>query len=1020
MSFLTKFSLKNGAAIFIVALLLMGGGLYSFNGLKSELLPNIDLPNVTVTTIYPGASADDVDKKLTVPLENVLKGTESIEEIQSQSLESVSRIQMSFPFGADMEKLTQQIKDAVENVKLPEDAQTPTVNRLSFGAFPIVSLALFPQKSDQNVAKWVQETLKPDLEKIPGVSAAAISGVPQTFLEVTVDPAKASLNGVGLSSIKEAINGAFFSFPAGSVQENSIKVPIHIEQKITTLAQLQTLTVRSPLTNQAVRLADLAEIRAVEQRAEISRYNGKDSIALLITKKQDANTVQVAEDVYNILDKNKDKIQYATIFDQAEAVDSSIKELISKGLYGALFAALTVLLFLRNIRATLIAILSIPLSLLIAAIFIKWWGLTLNVMSLAGMTVAVGRVVDDSIIVIENIFRKILRNPNADRRELTLEGTREMLSAILSSTITTVVVFMPLGLVGGITGEIFLPFAVTVVVALLASFFVSITIVPVLARVSFNKAPKEPKEPYYVRLYERIIRSALAHKALTLFIAFLLLIGSGVLYAFGNVGFVFLPNEKVKIVAATIELPASTTLEKTNDVSLAIEGRLEEQKNRYPKRSISIGNFDFESGTTLPNRATYFIELAEGSDVPLEVKNIETVLKDVLEAQAPGATWAVREQGGGGPPSNNNVDIKLYSSDLSQLEKAALQVEQWMKQRSDLKQVTNNLQEKQQQWAVLLDGEKMKAANLSSFAVLGVIADRTRPVNAGIFNLEGVDQEVRLSYSKSLQGKAELESLLLFGPQGPKKLSDVARVEREDVYTSIQKLEGRIYAKISGQVIGNDIRAVSTAVTAGVKNLTLPQGVSLESGGGSDQTVQTFVDLGVAMAIAIGLVYLTMLVFFGKLRVPFIIMTSLLFVPIGALIGLILAREPLSLSAMIGLLMLIGIVVTNAIVMVDRINQNRSAGLTIRESLIESGKTRLRPILMTAIATIAALLPLVFSTPEGGIISRGLAVVVVGGLTTSTLLTVVFLPVVYELAFFRQHRQEKRNATSKPVAPKKK
>jgi HAE1 family hydrophobic/amphiphilic exporter-1 len=362
----------------------------------------------------------------------------------------------------------------------------------------------------------------------------------------------------------------------------------------------------------------------------------------------------------------------------------------------------------------------------------------------------------------------------------------------------------------------------------------------------------------------------------------------------------------------------------------------------------------------------------------------------------------------------------LYSSDLTQLEKAALQVEQWMKQRDDLKQVTNNLQEKQQQWAVLLDGEKMKAANLSSFAVLGVIADRTRPVNAGIFNLEGVDQEVRLSYNKSLQGKAELESLLLFGPQGPKKLSDVARVEREDVYTSIQKLEGRIYAKISGQVVGNDIRAVSTAVTADVKNLTLPQGVSLESGGGSDQTVQTFVDLGVAMAIAIGLVYLTMLVFFGKLRVPFIIMTSLLFVPIGALIGLILAREPLSLSAMIGLLMLIGIVVTNAIVMVDRINQNRSAGLTIRESLIESGKTRLRPILMTAIATIAALLPLVFSTPEGGIISRGLAVVVVGGLTTSTLLTVVFLPVVYELAFFRQHRQEKRNATSKNPAPKKK
>ncbi|GGG15648.1 efflux RND transporter permease subunit [Paenibacillus abyssi] len=1007
MQFLTRFSLKNAAAVLIIAVLLIGGGVYSFLTLKSDLLPDIEFPQLSITAVYPGASAEDVNQKVTTPLEEQLKGVEGLSDLTSQSLESVSRIQLSFPVGTDMDQATQSVNDLIGSANLPDEVNTPTVSRFSFSAVPVLNIALF-SKNEENAEQWVKEALKPELQQIDGVNSVALSAVGQQYLQITVDNGKAAQAGISLNAIKENIDNAFFSFPAGAVTEESVVVPVHVEQKLTKLSELEALTIVSPITQQPVAISDIASIESIEERSELARYNLQNSIALLINKKQDANTVEVADRVIETLDKYKDRIDYVMIFDQSEGIKSSIKELVSKGLFGALFAALTVLIFLRNIRATFISVLSIPLSLLIAAIFIKWWGFTLNVMSLAGMAVAVGRVVDDSIIVIENIYRKLKLNPTADRTAITIEGTKEMMSAILSSTITTVVVFLPLGLVGGITGAFFLPFALTVVVALLASLLVSITIVPVLARVSFVKLHEEKKEPFYVRWYERIIRYGLRHKAVVLLSAVILLIGSGLLYQFSNVGFVFLPNEKQKIISATVELPPSTTLEKTGEVSLIIEESLEQQKDKYEKRFVSIGGFDFATGSTLPNRAVYFIELADNVDTDEEIKTLERQFDTILTAEAPGSSWSVQEQATGGPPTNNNVDIDLFSDDLTELEAASAQVEELMSARVDLKNVSNNMQEKQQQWSVKLDNAKMKEYGLSSFMVLGMITDRTKPVDVGTFVLGDEPHEIRLNYSRPLEGQEELEGLMLFSERGPIALNEVAEVEQTEVYTSIQKLNERVYARVTGQVQGNDVRSVTQDVAEAVKQLDLPAGVSLESGGGSDETTQTFIDIGIAMIIAIGLVYLTMLIFFGRARVPFIIMTSLLFVPIGALLGLVIAQEPLSMSAMIGLLMLIGIVVTNAIVLVDRINQNRESGLTIREALIESGKTRLRPILMTALATIAALLPLVFSTPEGGLISRGLAVVVVGGLTTSTLLTVIFLPVIYELAFFRQHRKEQR------------
>ncbi|HEU4963679.1 MAG TPA: efflux RND transporter permease subunit [Bacilli bacterium] len=1028
MSFLTRLSLKNPVAIFILAFLLIFGGLYAFQSLKVEMLPNIEFPQLTVQTVYPGASPNDVDEQVTSKLEAQFKKLDGLDSMTSQSFESVSIISLQFPFDTDMDAMSQKVEDLIGESHMPDNVPTPEVNRLSFGALPVVSAAAFA-KGDVDIQTLIADKIRPELEKIPGVSSVAIGGGAEEMVTITVDKAKALQHGLTLSQIQEAIKSQSLSMPAGTVVNDSVLIPVRVEQKLDTVEGLKNLRLSSgqqaapaapsapnptgkaapfvpahaPLT-----LADIATITTESARTEITRFNNEDAIALTVTKKQDANTVEVADKTHDVLDKYSDQMEYGIVFDQSEGIKQSVDTLIREGLLGALFASIAVLLFLRNLRATIIAVLSIPLSLVVSSIFLSRAGITLNIMTLGGMAVAVGRVVDDSIVVIENIFRRMKMNKEGtDPSELTIDATREMFKAITSSTLTTIVVFLPLGLVGGITGEFFLPFALTIVFALVASLLVSITLTPLLARFSFSKVVHEEREGKLQHVYARVIEWSLRRKGLVLVLSVVLLVGSLALSS--QLGFVFLPNEKQKLLMANVTMPASTVLEKTNEVSLEIEKMLGEREDTIDMVFAGIGSRDFQTGLRKGNTAQYFISLNETADVTQEVKTLQKKMEEITHRISPDASVAVQEMSTGGPPSNNNVDIDLYSTDVDKLLAASKLVEKELAKHDDLKYITNNLKEKQTQWVIEIDPDKAAAHGVSAFTVLGLTADQTRPVNVGLLKLDGEDRQVELTYDKSLTSQEDLENLTLFGQQGPVKLRDVATVRAEQSITSIQKLDGKEYARVSATIDSQNVQAIAAQVKADVQaNVKLPDGVSLEAGGGTDETAKTFQDLLLAMGIAVGLVYLVMLFTFGQARVPFVILSSLLFVPTGAIGALYLVGEPMSVSAMIGILMLIGIVVTNAIVLVDRVGQNRADGMTIHEALIEGGKTRLRPILMTAFATICALLPLAFTTAEGSLISKGLALVVIGGLTTSTLLTLIIVPVMYELFFLRTHRREQK------------
>ncbi|PAE23251.1 efflux RND transporter permease subunit [Bacillus sp. 7894-2] len=1018
MSFLTKFSLKNAVAVFIISFLLITGGIYSFSKLKVDQFPDIEFPQISIEAVYPGASPSDVDKQVVSKLEDQLDSIEGVKKMTSSAYDSIGIINLEFPFDTDLDQVEQRVNSVIDEAGLPEEAEVK-LNRLSFGSFPIYNISFF-SKDGESIEAVMKDSVIPELNKIEGINSVSVAGLTDNLVQITVDKEKAAQAGLSLSSIKEQINEKYLSFPAGELTEKEEQIPIRVEENLDSISNLENLQLQPAFggasaedaggeqgarQSAAIPLKDIADIEPVTDKSELARYNLKDSLSMAITKKQEANTVEVADKVTKVLEKYDDQLDYEIGIDSAKDVEKSVSTLVKEGLLGALFASIAVLVFLRNARATIIAVVSIPLSILIAAIFLNQMDISLNIMTLGGMAVAVGRVVDDSIVVIENIFRRVRKSNEGMSDKIILESTKEILRAITSSTLTTVVVFLPIGFVGGITGKFFLPFALTIVFSLLASLLVSITIVPILAKFSFKKVPAEEKEGALQRFYGRLIEKSLNHKLVILFISLVLLVGS--LAVVPSLGFTFIPNEESKTLTASIELPSSASLEKTNTISLKVEEMLDEQKEAADV-TAAIGARDFATGLRLENKASYFVNLKDNVNVEKTIKSIESKIEDISDEENADLKISVQELETGGPPSNNNVDIDLFSNDLEALQKASKQVEEYMQGNKDLKYITNNFSEKQKQFLVEIDSEKASEYGLSGFQILGTVSDQTKPVNVGTLLLDDKEQEVQLSFDEELGSKDELEEVTLFSQRGPVQLSEVAEVKEIDTFTSIQKLDSKVYARVSGQVKGNDVQAVSSEVKAGVEKLDLPDGVSLKSGGGNDETVEIFQSLGISILVAIGLVYLTMLVTFGKARIPFIILSSLIFVPIGSLVSLYIINEPLSVSVMIGFLMLIGIVTTNAIVLVDRIGQNRTKGLPIRESLVEAGKTRLRPILMTAFATIAALIPLAMTTSSGTLISKGLAVTVIGGLTSSTLLTLIIVPVVYELFFLKTSKIERR------------
>jgi HAE1 family hydrophobic/amphiphilic exporter-1 len=732
---------------------------------------------------------------------------------------------------------------------------------------------------------------------------------------------------------------------------------------------------------------------------------------------QGANTVDTAAAAREQMDLVSEQLANAGVdvntdilFDQSVYIEDSIDSLVREALLGAVFAILVILVFLMSVRSTLVTAISIPLSMLVAFILLWWQGISLNIMTLGGLAVAVGRVVDDSIVVLESIYRHVQKGE--DTKTATLSGTKEVALAITASTLTTVAVFLPLALVGGLIGEIFRPFALTVTFALLASLLVSLTIVPVLSSYFINRdkiRPVKTDGTVLTRLYEPVLRWALNRPVWTLVIAFALFVGSLGLAPF--IGTSFIPSMGDKSAVITIEDPAGTTQDETIEQAVEMEALVRESAE-VESVQIQVGGDGLAAAFTgaSSNRATMTVVFDHDVNLNETLETLRTELTGAAGSEAAVTVENAASAGSGG----SNVELVVTGEDYAEVSQVATELTGQIAAVDNVANVENDVVSALPELVVTVDPQRAAANGTSAAQVAAQVNEALSGIPGGQLTIDGKTLPVTIF----LSGANDIETLsqLPVG-SGTATLADVATIEQQDGPTQVNRVDGARSATVSGVITSEETGGVIADVNAIVADFETPPGVEIVSGGISQDQGDAFTSMLFAIAFAIAAVYIVMVASFGSLTTPFVILFSLPLAIIGVLAALFISGKTLGLPALIGLLMLVGIVVTNAIVLLEYVIELRHRGYAIKDALIEGGKTRVRPILMTAIATIGALTPLALSGEGGAIIASDLAVVVIGGLLSSTLLTLIVVPVVYEIIGGWQERRAARRAAKAAPAP---
>ncbi|MFL0507370.1 efflux RND transporter permease subunit [Ureibacillus sp. 179-F W5.1 NHS] len=1010
---LVNFVLKNKLAVWLLTIIITVSGIYSGTRMKMESIPDISIPYLIVMGVYPGATPEQVMDELSIPMEKAVEGLEDVKAVYSNSSSNVSQIQIEYDYGVDMDEKKRQLESAIDNVTLPEEVEEPSIMAISMNMMPVVALSISSTEEDiVELTSTVEDILLPKIEKIDGVASATITGQHIEEVEFTYNEEKMASLGLTEDTVKQMVQSSDMALSLGLYEFVEGEEAVAVDGDIQTVDQLKEMLI--PVTPTAenpvpfVKLGDIATIETVGKVQSVSRTNGEDAIAIQIVKGQEANTVTVVNAVKDLIEEEEaaiDGLQVDISLDQAEPIEDSVFSMVEKAVFGGLIAVLIILLFLRDFKSTIISIISIPVSIFMALLLLNWLDITLNIMTLGAITVAIGRVIDDSIVVVENIYRRMhLKNEKLHGRALIREATIEMFKPILSSTLVTVAVFAPLIFVGGMVGELFMPFALTMTFALGASLLVAITIVPALSHFLFRKklygekTEKSHKEVGKLALwYKGVLEKTLNHKVITSVIAIIILAGSLALTPL--IGFSFMGSAEEKVMYLTYTPKTGELMEET-------EANIKEVEQELLKRDdidiLQLSITDSESADPSAmmmggggGALMYLIFDDEMENFPEVREEIEDYVFNIGQS----GEWK-SQNFSTSAMSSNEVSYTLYSEDLNDLMTAVNQVEDALKEVDNLEDVTSDAEDPYVENVFKVDQEHVLQYGLTTAQIVMALNNSgTKEVLTTVENdgdeIEVIVQREAKTAPESLEQLLETEIPTATGTAIP--LSELVTVEEGTTLNTLSRSAGEYYATVSGTIIGDDISVATSEADEKIENLDLPKGVTTGVAGVAADMAETFTQLGIAMIAAIGIVYFILVVTFGEGLAPFAILFSLPFTVIGAFLGLFITGHTISVQVMMGLLMLIGIVVTNAIVLVDRIIHMERDGLSMREAILEAGATRLRPILMTAIATIGAMLPMAIGIGGGGgLMSADLAITVIGGLLSSTLLTLVIVPIVYE------------------------
>ncbi len=1051
MSWLTKIALRNRSIVGLAVLAVLLFGAFAITGLKQELIPDLTFPYLTVFTVAPGSSPKDVERTITTPLEQAVKATSDVKAFDSFSNDGVSIITIEYEFGTDMQKKEAEVQQAISGVQamLPATAQAPAVAALNFNSMPVIQLAVSSDLPAEQLAALLGTRVVPRLQAVDGVQAVTLSGVQQMQLEIRLDPEKVAALGVDPTQIATAVTQANVATGAGTVTSGSIVYPVTVSASAQTEKAIEDLVLlpasAAPAAGsagaasaagasaagasaasaaagasaaadkyrQTVRLGDVADVKiGPAPLTAITRTNGEASIGISVSKASSGNTVDIAnaiaEELPAISEDLGGQATVTTVVDQAVFVKDSISSLLREGLIGAAFAVIVIWAFLRSWRSTVIAGLSIPLSIIGALIILWSRGNSLNMLTLGGLTIAIGRVIDDSIVVIENIHRHLQEGDSI--RSAAFTGTREVAGAITASTLTTVAVFLPLGFVSGLASEFFRPFALTVTFALLASLLVALMVVPVVATWMLSKSQvghRDEKELTHLQnAYLPALKWALNHKIVTLVAAFAVFAGTMMLSPLLKTN--LFDSSGQNTVSITQTMPAGTSLDATMAAAGKVEAVLGETEGIevYQVTGGSTGSLFGAGGgvNASSNLATFAVTTDPDADKDAIMDELRAGVAELQNAGAITVTGDDASMGGG----MSLLEVRVAADDPAVLKEANDVVLAEMKTVEGLADVTSNLSEGRPSATIVVDQAKAAAAGvtpttLSQYLtlILNGYPLGTVPTDVGVLPAQVMVGDITVPPLPGAVGKA-LAAIPVAGTSGMVPLDTIAKVAEVKAPVQVTHVDGARTASVTATSVENNIGASSSAVTKALDGVELPEGASWELGGATEATNDVFRTLGIAMLIAILLVYIIMVATFHSLLNPLILLVSIPFAAVGAVLALVITGTSLGMPSLVGLLMLIGIVVTNAIVLLDLVEQFRRKGMDARTAVIEGGRRRLRPILMTAVATILALVPMAlgFGGEGGGFLSTPLAVVVIGGLFTSTFLTLILVPVLY-LAFDR-------------------
>ena len=1022
-AFITNLALRRRSVTVLAVILVLASGIFTYSRLPVELFPEVDFPLVTVTTFYPSANPESVSDNVTIPVENAIVGIDGLDAIQSISTENQSIIIATFEFGTDMEEAENIINSKVSGLRFPDGVNEPIVGRFNPDSFPVIRISLTGEREIVELQQILEKSILPKISGLDGISSIDITGDVQQRIQITVDPDRLLERGISFFQVSQALRENNVTFPGGAITRNGQVIPVKTTNTFGSVEELEELVVGFPraaggpssqsAAPQPIRLADVAEVQLGSGVARsISRTNGKPSISLSVFKDPNANTLSVTNAVKDALDGVEDlppDVEAVIVYDDGPQIQGQIDTLEQEALMGLALAVIVVFAFFltlrpnafkgmfRTLRPTLVIGLSIPLSIFAGVLLMNWQGLSLNFMTLGGLAISVGRVVDDSIVVLENIYRNI--DGGKERWRAALDATVEVGPAITASTLATIVVFAPLAFIQGLVGAFFLPFALAVSFALIGSLLVALTAVPVLGAYLLRPGDlpegtgEEEDIPetntWMQRIYVPMLRWSLNHKTLTLLAAIVIAVGSLGLLRFIPVN--LFSSGGTEFVTINMTLPPGTSAEVTLADVVEIENQIEEFSEIYDT-TVGAATRTSQSFTSGFNQSTTFVRIKENAP-----ENILEILRERLPSS--GDRRITIADIGGGPPAGG-LDISITGNNYGDIALIAQLLASELETIDGVEDVTSNVSEARDELIVNVDPERAAAIGLNTQSVAFQINQFLVGQKVTQIDLDGAPVDVFLSGPAGRINSVEtIGSLIIAGPFGVAPLSDLASVQIEAGPVAISRTDRLRSASVSGDIIVDDTQAIGLLIQEKIDALDLPPGVTVTNAGVFAQITEGFEDIFLAMGVGIILVYLVMVGSLGSLRNPFVIVTSLPLALIGALAALAITGRSLGLPGMMGILLLIGIVVTNAVVLVSFVEQLRERGLSVHEALMQGGRTRLRPILMTAITTSFALIPLAaFSEDSGGILGAELATVVIGGLVSSTFLTLLVVPVVYTLA----------------------